>query len=85
LEEIDRHIVAPVAKALESYGDWRMLVTPDHPTPLRTKTHSHGAVPFTLAGSDVQADAHATYCDEVAGTSELSFPEGWKLMGYFVN
>lgn len=84
LEEIDRHIVAPVAAALERYGQWRMLVTPDHPTPLRTKTHSHGAVPFVMAGSNVTADAHATYCDEVAATSELTFSAGWKLMAHFI-
>jgi 2,3-bisphosphoglycerate-independent phosphoglycerate mutase len=84
LEEIDRHIVAPVAAALDTFGDWRMLVTPDHPTPLRTKTHSHGAVPFALAGSDVRPDARSAYSDEVAATSDLSFPDGWKLMAYFV-
>ena len=38
-------------------GAHRILVTPDHPTPLRTKTHSHGDVPFALAGSDVRPTA----------------------------
>lgn len=84
LEQIDRNIVGPVADALQAHGQWRMLVTPDHPTPLRTKTHSHGAVPFVLAGSDVAADRHESYCDEVAATSKLDFPEGWKLMAYFL-
>ncbi len=37
-------------------GDYRILVSPDHPTPLRTKTHSHGAVPFALAGTGIAAD-----------------------------
>ncbi len=37
-------------QALRRWGDYRILVTPDHPTPLRTKTHSHGAVPFVIAG-----------------------------------
>ena len=46
LEQIDRHIVAPLAKALAGYGEHRILITPDHPTPLRTKTHSHGACPL---------------------------------------
>jgi 2,3-bisphosphoglycerate-independent phosphoglycerate mutase len=84
LEEIDRHIVAPLAEALERSGDWRMLVTPDHPTPLRTKTHSHGAVPLVIAGSDIRPDAHTTYSDEVAAQSELNFPDGWKLMAHFL-
>src|SRR5580658_6059503 len=53
IEQIDRHIVAPLAKALPDYGDYRILITPDHPTPLRTKTHSHGAVPFAMTGSGI--------------------------------
>jgi len=85
LEEIDRHIVAPLHEALKSHGDYRILVTPDHATPLRTKTHSHGFVPFAIAGSGVQRDAATTYDDPTAGQSELVFEEGWKLMRCFLS
>jgi 2,3-bisphosphoglycerate-independent phosphoglycerate mutase len=85
LEEIDRHIVAPVLDALRSQGEYRMLVSPDHPTPLRTKTHSHGFVPFAFTGTAVAADEHTTYDDICAAQSELAFEEGWKLMSYFLN
>lgn len=84
LEEIDRHIVAPLHEALQQQGDYRLLVTPDHPTPLRTKTHSHGAVPMTIAGSDVTADEYTAYHEPNANASSLSFPEGWKMMSYFL-
>ena len=84
LEEIDRHIVAPVYAALKSHGDYRILVTPDHPTPLRTKTHAHGFVPLAIAGSDVAPDGAAAYDDPTANRSELAFEEGWKLMSYFL-
>lgn len=84
LEEIDQHIVAPLHEALRAGGDYRILVSPDHPTPLRTKTHSHGAVPFALCGADILADAHRTYDEIAAGRSELAFEQGWKLMGYFI-
>ncbi len=84
LEEIDRHIVAPVHEALKSYGDYRILVSPDHPTPLRTKTHSHGYVPWAVAGSDIQPDGAATYDDVTAGRSSLVFDKGWELMAYFL-
>jgi 2,3-bisphosphoglycerate-independent phosphoglycerate mutase len=85
LEEIDRHIVAPLLDALDAQGDFRLLVTPDHPTPLRTKTHSHGFVPFALAGTGIPADACTTYDEASAAQSSLSFPEGWKLMRYFLH
>ncbi len=84
LEEINRHIVAPIYEALKRHGDYRILVTPDHPTPLRTKTHSHGDVPFALAGHGITPDAAATYDDPTAGRSCLTFDEGWRLMGYFL-
>jgi 2,3-bisphosphoglycerate-independent phosphoglycerate mutase len=84
LEEIDRHIVGPIHEALKRLGDYRILVTPDHPTSLRTKTHSHGAVPFALAGDGVSPDAAATYDDPTASRSSLRFDEGWRLMGYFL-
>jgi 2,3-bisphosphoglycerate-independent phosphoglycerate mutase len=84
LEEIDRHIVGPLHDALKKQGAYRILVTPDHPTPLRTKTHSHGDVPFALAGSDVAADAAALYDELTASHSSLRFDEGWRLMGHFL-
>ncbi len=84
LEEIDRHIVGPVLAALRAGGEYRILITPDHPTPVRTKTHSHGFVPFAMAGAGVRADDNRTYDDVTAGRSELAFPDGWKLMGHFL-
>jgi 2,3-bisphosphoglycerate-independent phosphoglycerate mutase len=84
LEQIDRHIVAPVHAALRAYGEYRILVTPDHPTPLRTKTHSHGLVPFAMAGSGIQPDAATVYDDPTAESSPLVFQEGWKLMPFFL-
>jgi 2,3-bisphosphoglycerate-independent phosphoglycerate mutase len=84
LEEIDRHIVGPLHAALTAQGDYRLLVCPDHPTPLRTKTHSHGAVPFALAGTGVAPDKSRTYDEIVAASSTLAFDEGWKLMRYFL-
>jgi 2,3-bisphosphoglycerate-independent phosphoglycerate mutase len=84
LEEIDRHIVAPVCEALGSYREHRVLVSPDHPTPLRTKTHSHGYVPFAMAGTGVQPDGAARFDDPTAEQSDLVFDEGWKLMPFFL-
>lgn len=85
LQEIDQHIVAPLWNALQAQGEYRILVTPDHPTPVRTKTHSHGCVPFAMAGAGIAADGAKTYDEPAAARSQLAFEEGWKLMGYFLN
>jgi len=84
LEEIDRHIVAPLHEALRAAGDYRIMVLPDHPTPLRTKTHSHGAVPVAICGGGIQPDESATYDEPSSARSQLAFDEGWRLMGYFL-
>ena len=86
LEEIDRHIVEPVHAALRGYGDYRILVSPDHPTPLRTKTHSHGFVPFAICGTGISPpqSKHQTYDEPTAAASPLAFDEGWRLMEYFL-
>jgi 2,3-bisphosphoglycerate-independent phosphoglycerate mutase len=84
LEEIDRHIVGPLHEALKKQGDYRILVTPDHPTPLRTKTHSHGAVPLAICGARVSPDAASTYDEPSAAASPLTFDEGWRMMRYFL-
>jgi 2,3-bisphosphoglycerate-independent phosphoglycerate mutase len=84
LEEIDRHIVGPVLAALQARGDYRILICPDHPTPLRTKTHSHGWVPFAMAGTGIEPDAATTYDDPTSAAAGLALAEGWTLMGLFV-
>jgi 2,3-bisphosphoglycerate-independent phosphoglycerate mutase len=84
LEEIDAKIVGPLHAALKDHGDYRILVTPDHPTPIRTKTHSHGFVPLAVCGHGIAADGSQSYDEITAGASPLSFDEGWRMMGWFV-
>ncbi len=84
IEEIDRHIVGPLIEALESYGEWRIMISPDHPTFLRTKVHTHGNVPVAMAGTGIAADEFTNYGDTCAANSKLAFDEGWKLMPWFV-
>jgi 2,3-bisphosphoglycerate-independent phosphoglycerate mutase len=84
LERIDEHIVGPVRKALDQHGEYRLLISPDHPTFLRTKTHSHGFVPFTMCGAGLTADHAETYNEVAAATTGLVFEHGWDLMGRFI-
>ncbi|HEV2946070.1 MAG TPA: cofactor-independent phosphoglycerate mutase [Gemmataceae bacterium] len=85
LEEIDRHIVGPLLKALPSHGDWRILVSPDHRTPLTTRAHSHGSVPFAMAGTGIAAAGQASYDEIVAATGPMNLAKGHELMQRFLN
>src|SRR5207245_5135326 len=84
LEEIDRNIVGPLLEALPSYGDWRILVSPDHRTPVRTRAHAHGAVPFALAGTGITAQGQSSYDEAVAERSAWAFDPGRELMRRFL-
>jgi 2,3-bisphosphoglycerate-independent phosphoglycerate mutase len=84
IEQIDRHVVGPLLDALKSHGQWRMMISPDHPTFLRTKTHTHGNVPVAIAGSGITADEFTSYGDGNAAKSQLAFDEGWRAMEWFI-
>ena len=73
LEQIDEQIVGPLHEHLRSQGDYRLLLSPDPPTFLRTKTHSHGNVPITACGRGLDADSAETYDDVTAAASSLVF------------
>jgi 2,3-bisphosphoglycerate-independent phosphoglycerate mutase len=84
IEEIDRHVVGPLLEALKKHGDWRIMISPDHPTFLRTKVHTHGNVPVAMAGTGIAADEFTSYGDTNAARSKLAFGEGWKVMPWFI-
>ena len=84
LENMDRHIVGPLHQYLQSQGEYRLLISPDHPTFLRTKTHSHGYVPIAVAGNGIAADSATTY-DEISAASGETFSEGYRLMERFLH
>src|SRR4029079_6987234 len=53
IEHIDRHVVGPVLEKLRSFPEWRLLVMPDHPTNIATRTHGYAPSPFAIAGTGV--------------------------------
>ena len=84
IEAIDEKIVGPIAAHLATVGDHRVLVCPDHPTFLATKTHSRGAVPFVMAGTGIAAGGHAAYDEAAAAAAGDMILPGWTLMGEFL-
>ena len=85
LERIDRDIVAPVLQALERYDQWRILISPDHSTLLRTRAHDRAPVAWTMAGTGLAASG-LTY-DEVSARDGGGpfFDKGYQLMERFLD
>ena len=84
IEQVDKHIVGPVLEALQKYESWRILVMPDHPTPVRTCAHSAEPVPFAMAGDNVSGILHATFGETNAAKSGFRIENGFELMEYFL-
>lgn len=83
LENIDQHIVGPLHEYLKSQGEYRLVICPDHPTFLRTKTHSHGYVPFTMCGTGITADDLTAYDEVAAAKTATTLDQGCELMPLF--
>ena len=84
IEAIDAEIVKPIDEYLAGVAEHRILVCPDHPTFITTKTHSRGPVPFVMAGSGIKSSGQKTYDEIAAAASGISILPGWKLMGDFL-
>ncbi len=84
VEQIDKYIVEPVFEALQNYESWRMLVMPDHPTPVRTCAHSHEPVPFAMAGDNISGILHTAFSETNAAKSGFRIDNGFELMEYFL-
>lgn len=84
VELIDKHIVGPVHNALKTYDNYRILVMPDHLTPVETRAHSGEPVPFAMAGKSIQGTLHKPFCEKNAYDSGFKVEKGCEMMEYFL-
>ncbi len=81
---IDKHVIGPVYKALQQYDDHRILIMPDHYTPVETGAHSAEPVPFAMAGTGISGILNAPFSEENAAKSGFRVEKGPDLMEYFL-
>lgn len=86
IEIIDNLIVGPILKALEKYEDYKIMILPDHPTPLSLRTHTSDPVPFLIYQKTKNIKSGIdSYDEEQALKTGLVIREGHKLMDYFLS
>lgn len=84
LELIDEKVLGPVYEALKEYDDYRILVLPDHPTPVKTKAHSAEPVPFAMAGREIKGLVKAPFSEKNSLNTGFRIDNGFELMEYFL-
>jgi 2,3-bisphosphoglycerate-independent phosphoglycerate mutase len=84
LERIDHDIVGPLRRALEMYPRWRILVSPDHATLLRTRAHDRDWATWAMAGTGLAGSGYPY--DEISARAANgpTFEQGDQLMAMFL-
>ena len=81
IESLDAKVIRTVVEGMKAAGeDFRLLVMPDHPTPIRCRTHTSDPVPFLLYDSTKEQKRMGFYNEEEAKASGILYPEGYKLI-----
>lgn len=81
IEYLDARVIRPIYKGLKASGeDFRMLVLPDHPTPLRLRTHVGDPVPYLLYDSTNELEKEWCYNENEAGNSGIYIEDGYTLI-----
>ncbi|MCK9430241.1 MAG: cofactor-independent phosphoglycerate mutase [Candidatus Omnitrophica bacterium] len=80
IERFDQLIVGPFLKYCEERKDFRILVLPDHATPVSLKTHTSDSIPFAIYGKDIGKKDFLAYNEKEAQKSDLYFENGYQLM-----
>ena len=83
IEKIDSEILSPVVAYLRNRKeDFRVMVLPDHPTPIRLRTHTIDPVPFFIYASDLRFSGCQTFSEKSAAACRNYLPEGHRLMEF---
>ena len=89
IQSVDREVVGRLlaaAQQMKQNGEGcRVLVLPDHYTPLAKRTHSSESVPFVMWGMGIEPNGRAAFSEEEAKASGLKLRQGFKLMARFLS
>ncbi|MBR3290509.1 MAG: cofactor-independent phosphoglycerate mutase [Clostridia bacterium] len=86
IEAIDSRILAPMLEELRKMGDFTLLICPDHPTPLSTRTHARDPIPYLLYRSDRPlSGGPARFTEQTAAGTGLYLPAAHEMLSRMMN
>lgn len=86
IENLDSRVIKVIKDALDKAGeDYRMLVMPDHPTPICVRTHTSNPVPYMLFDSTDIKESTLDYNEKCGKESGLFMANGYEMMNYLLS
>lgn len=83
VENINNIMLPIIIEELKQFGEFRILVTPDHPTPISLRTHAAELVPAIIYGTSVEPDENIFYSEFIRPSFIIN--EGYKIADFFIN
>jgi 2,3-bisphosphoglycerate-independent phosphoglycerate mutase len=83
LERIDEAVLGPLLQALRGYGDYRVLIAPDHATPVSTKAHSPVPPPYAMMGTGIAERSGRCFTEQDAAAQGPALEPGHQLIAQF--
>ena len=84
IERIDKDIVGTILNHYSEHDNVRILVLPDHPTPVKLRTHTSDPVPFVMYGKGIAHDGSDEYSETTGKQNGLKFESGEALLDHFM-
>lgn len=84
IERFDDEVVGTILKGLEEIGDYKVIVLPDHPTPIEIKTHTSDPVPFAVFDSRNPKNSGAIYDEDSAKASDIFIENPTDFINEFI-
>lgn len=85
IELIDELVLKRVLEGLEEYDDYKIMILPDHPTPIVTKTHARDPVPYMIYHKNAPKNGVDTINEETAKATGNFMENGAGIMAHFIN
>ena len=86
IENVDSQVVAPIVNAMDASGeDYRLLILPDHPTPIRCRTHTSDPVPYLIYDSRCGRKTLNRFSEKDAAATGVLEPDGYRLIDKFID
>jgi 2,3-bisphosphoglycerate-independent phosphoglycerate mutase len=84
IENFDRLVVGPIYRGLYEQRHYRIVVMPDHSTPIELRTHIADPVPFAWCGQGISKDEALIFSERSAAKTDLRISEGYQLLERFI-